>query len=241
MDLIARLNCIFLAGRHVNKKDLLPLASIAAVIFASALAPSEAFAQNQTEAAANCPYAHVMIDGSCKLDEVRKYKIATILLDMHDEYEMSLRHEASKEGTSGAAGSGVSAGGSGEQLVSIVIAFEGYDCSLPEDLGIVDKGPCSTYYGRAQMGVLIPASSLYDAASLDHVTGIYPDADTVQLFESPVDVYPDPHVDDLGVEGRPGTLAYEDSPLHIILVGVVAVAAATTVMLRVKKRGRIEA
>ncbi len=199
-----------------------------------------AFAQNRTNSTEICPYAHVMMDGSCKLDEVRKYKIATILLNMYDEYETSLRYEASKDGTSGATGSSASTGESGEQLVSIVVAFEDYDCNLPEDLGIVDKGPCSTHYERAKIGVLIPVSRLYDVASLDHVTGIYPEADTVQLFESPVDAYHDPPVNDLGVEGQPRTLAYEDGPIHIILVGVVAVAVAT-VILSIKKRGRIEA
>ena len=198
-----------------------------------------ALAQNHTNATDGCPYAHVMIDGACKLDEVRKYKFGTILLNMYDEYEASSKYNASGEGASGSSGT---VGASSDELVDIVVAFEAYDCTLPNDLGIVDKGPCFTYHERASMGVLIPVSRLYDVASLDHVAGIYPGGEAVQLpFESPVVVYNEPSVDDLDVEEPSDTLMYENNYLYLILVSVAMMVIIATVMLYVvKKRGQIE-
>ena len=197
-----------------------------------------ALAQNQTNATENCKYEFMLIDGVCNLDEVERYKFGTILLNMYHEYEASSKHNASSEGVSGSSG----ATGVSDELVSIVVAFEAYDCTLPKDLGIVREGPCSTHYERAHMGVLIPVSRLYDVASLDHVTGIYPDVDVVPLpFKSPIDVYNEPSVDDLDVEEPSDTLMYENNYLYLILVSVVAMAIISIVLLYVvKKRGQIE-
>ncbi|MDE0526598.1 MAG: hypothetical protein OXI27_08415 [Thaumarchaeota archaeon] len=119
------------------------------------------------EAAESCPLEYSIVNGVCTADEV-KYKFATILLKQYNEYQESASSEAS-----GASGSS----GAAEQLVVIGILFYGDGCSLPEDLGIVDKGPCNTYHENAHMAVLLPVANMYDVAALDQVAGIYPDGE----------------------------------------------------------------
>ena len=189
----------------MDKKDLLPLMSVAAVIFASALTVPAAFAQNQTGAAESCPLKYSMVDGVCQIDEVKKYKFGNILLEMYNEYQKS-----ASSGASGASGSS----GPAEQMVSIVIAFETDDCTLPEDFGIVDKGLCSTNYEGARMGVLIPVASLYDVAALDNVTGLYPDTrhDTTELSMFPSSVGMEPTISDSSVGMSVVQLSYSDYP-----------------------------
>ncbi|MDE0090971.1 MAG: hypothetical protein OXP12_06410 [Thaumarchaeota archaeon] len=120
------------------------------------------------EAEESCPLEYSMVDGVCTVDEVKRDKFATILLKQYNAHLVS-----TGSGASGASGSS----GAAEQLVAIGILFYGDGCSLPEDLGIVDKGPCNTYHENAQMAVLLPVANMYDVAALDQVAGIYPDGE----------------------------------------------------------------
>ncbi|MDE0091057.1 MAG: hypothetical protein OXP12_06850 [Thaumarchaeota archaeon] len=203
------------------------------MIFASALTVPAAFAQNQTEAAESCPREYSMVDGVCTVDEVKKYKIASILLEQYNEHQ-----ESSGSGASGASGSS----GAAEQLVVIDILFKGDDCSLPENLGIVRKGPCDTYYENAQMAVLIPVANMYDVAALDQVAGIYPDAEAHpgELPEPASSVDDEPAIPDLDTTEPSSPAAHENIP-YIALVGTAAAVAAVAATLYTKQRRRIEA
>lgn len=217
----------------MDRKDLLPLLSVAAVILASALTAPAAFAQNQTEAAESCPREYSMVDGVCTVDEVKRDKFATILLKQYNAHLESTGSEAF-----GAPGSS----GSAEQLV-IVIFFEADDCSLPEDLGIVLKGQCDTSYGRAQMAVLLPVANLYDVAALDQVTGIYPDgeADPGGMSEPAPSADDEPTMAVLDIAESSSTATHDNPPYYIVLVGFAAAAAAIATIRYTKQRRRIEA
>ena len=237
----------------MNKKDLpstmlnfLILAfgmSLAFTVYASEIQTT--FAQNQTNSTESCPYAHVVIDGVCKLDEVRKYKFGTMLLNMYNEYETSSRSAASDTGASGAAASSGSTDGSDNPIIPIVIAFEAYDCNLPEDFGIVHKGPCSTYHERASMGVRIPISNLYDVAALDHVTGIYPDFEPIPTMPPNPSLLVDADLstdDTIVIDSLGPTTHDENVPYYIISVVTITIAIIGIVIIsHVKKRGQIEA
>ena len=239
----------------MDRKDLLSLMFITVAIFASALIMPAAFSQNQTETAKSCPLRYTMVDGVCQIDEVKKYKFGNILLKMYNEHQ-----ESASSGVSGSSGS---AG----QLVVINILFEADDCNLPEDLGIVRKGPCDTYHERAQMAVLIPVANMYDAAALDQVTGIYPageidhgepfgptsgvddepaiiNRDTAELpnptaHENTLD--DEPAIINRDTAEPPSPATHENMLYYIVPVGVAAAAAAVVAMLHAKKREKIEA
>ncbi|MDE0525649.1 MAG: hypothetical protein OXI27_03520 [Thaumarchaeota archaeon] len=188
----------------MDKKDLLPLLSVVAVIFASVLTVPAAFAQNQTGAAESCPLEYSMVDGICTVDEVKRDKFATILLKQYNAHQ-----ESAGSGASGASGSS----GSAEQIVAIAILFDGDDCSLPEDLGIVRKGPCDTYHANAVMGAVIPVANMYDVAALDQVAGIYPDGiiDDEGLSEPVSDADDEPAMTDLDTDEPSSPTTYENS------------------------------
>lgn len=220
----------------MDNRALLSLVSIVAMIFVSTLTMPAAFAQNPTNSTEQCPYKYVLVDGVCEVHI--KYNMGNMLWDLYQEHQRS-----SSAGASGASSSNGTTGGSAEQLVSIVVAFETKECVLPEDLGIVDKGPCFTGYGRGSMGVLIPIASLYNVTALDHVTGIYPESKAVTT-PNPTESLEPSLDDDIGpvtadpaiIEKSSNPAAFEDLTYYIVPAVIVVTVAGIAITSYNKKR-----
>lgn len=203
-------------------------------ILAETLDVPAAFAQNQTEDVKNCAPKHRDADGVCELDEVESYKFSTTLLNMYREYN----NLPSSIGSDTAV-SGTHTDSSAGPIVSVHVLFKEYDCSLPDDLGIVHKSRCSIHGERASMGVRIPVGNLYDLAAVDHVNIIYPD-------EEPD---PDEFVSNTGPKlaidthnnAEPTKAPPEDMSHYIALASIAAVVVTASVILYTRKRMGIEA
>lgn len=230
-------NSIFRRVRYVDKKTLLLLMSAAAVIFVAVLTVPAAFAQNQTNSTEQCPsYKYVLVDGVCKVDI--KYNMGETLWNLYQEHQNS-----SSAGASNDSSSNGSTDGSVEQLVRVSVAFVSDHCSLPDDLGIVHKTSCSTYYERATMGVKIPVANLYTLAALDHVTGIYPDfgPEPDVLSESSSNLDDMLAITDNDITNTSNPTTSEDTLYYIIPVSIAVTVAIVAVILRTRRKGKIEA